>query len=45
MILAKLLISFFLFLEKRKKWGARSGNNILKNATIKEKRRGDDARG
>lgn len=45
MILTNLLISFFLFLLERKRWGARSGNNILKSATIKEKRRGDDARG
>ena len=44
MVLANLLISFFLFLVERKKWGVCSGNRIVKNATIKEKRRGD-ARG
>jgi hypothetical protein len=44
MILANLLISFFFCFGRKEKRGACPGNIIVKNATIKEKRRGD-ARG
>ena len=43
-ILSNLLISSFFVFDRRKKWVVCSGNSIVKNATIKKKRRGD-ARG